>query len=354
MRTWIQKCATEHGCGISDHRPSSMPTMLLSVDSVDQCGSIRLVELMPGEKHQYLALSYCWGPRAQRKTLTRATRAEFIGRGIRLEELDATIQDAVRVTRELGYLYLWIDALCIIQDDDDFKAGEMARMDDIYDNASITIVAARASSVSEGFLTRRKPAGASTPDKVFRVAYKRPDQQPKVAENWVVLVPKEEGHGKAPEEPWESRAWTLQEDMLSKRQLRFGAKQTSWVCYCSQIPYKDFDGWFGLDLQEARTRSSLDRRVERIGRVLQQPDLAGSVDQARWVWFRLVETYSKRTLSFQEDRLPAISAIARRMAPILGDEYWLVRNLEVERAVGATVAPKPSSVRHQRAGSKSS
>lgn len=239
--------------------------MLLKVDRVNQHSSIRLVELMPEERHQYLALSYCWGPKAQRKTLTRATRAEFMGDGIRLEELDATIQDAVSVTRELGYLYLWIDALCIIQDDDDLRAGELGRMDDIYNNASITIVAARASSVSDGFLTPRQPAGASAPDKVFKVACKRPNEQLNMVDDWVILVPEEEEHWETPKEPWESRAWTVQEDLLSRRQLRFGAKQTSWVCYCSQKPYKDFDGWFGSDLQEARASRLLDKRVERLG-----------------------------------------------------------------------------------------
>lgn len=63
MRTWIQECVLEHGCGISDHS-SSMPTFLLSVDRVDKYPAIRLIELMPGEKHQYLALSYCWGRKA--------------------------------------------------------------------------------------------------------------------------------------------------------------------------------------------------------------------------------------------------------------------------------------------------
>lgn len=328
MRTWIQNCVLEHGCAISDYYPSSMPTFLLSVDRADKYGSIRLVELMPGEKHQYLALSYCWGRKAQKKVLTRATRAEFIRDGIRLEELDATLQDAVRVTRELGFLYIWIGALCIIQDDYDFKAVELGQMDDIYESASITVVAARASSVGEGFLTRRQPAGASTPDKVFKMAYKRPDQEQSTVDNWVVFVPRDETNWEASEtkEPWESRAWTLQEDVLSRRQLRFGTKQTSWVCHCSQKPYEDFDGWFWADLEyeRRRRRFSTHPEIGSLGRILRQPDLVESVDEARKDWYSLVENYSQRTLSFQEDRLPAISAVSRRMARVLGDEdeYW--------------------------------
>lgn len=237
-------------------------------------------------------------------------------------------QDAVRVTRELGFLYIWIDALCIIQDDYDFKALELGRMDDIYESASITVVATRASSVSEGFLTRRQPAGASNPDKVFKMAYKRPDQEQSTVDNWVVLVPRDERNWESIEtkEPWESRAWTLQEDVLSRRKLRFGTKQTSWLCQCSQKPYEDFDGWFWADLEYERQRKRFSTHPEigSLGRILRQPDLVESVDEARKDWYSLVENYSHRTLSFQEDRLRAISAVSRRMARILGDEddYW--------------------------------
>lgn len=298
-----------------------MPTMLLRVDSVDECGLIRLVELIPGEKQQYLALSYCWGPNSQKKILTKANVDKFIRDGIPLEELDATIQDAIRVTRELDYHYLWTDALCIVQDDPDIKHGEMDRMDIIYENASITIVAARASSVSEGFLTQRQPAGVLTPEKVFKVAYKHPDleEQQSVVESWIVLVPEEEENWASPQEPWESRAWTLQEDLLSRRQLRFGKRQTSWVCYCSQEPYEDFDGWFWADLEYARRSGRNDKQV---GRMLQQPDRIESVDKARDYWNYLVVNYSRRALSYGEDRLPAIAAVSSRMASVLGDEYW--------------------------------
>lgn len=114
--------------------------------------------------------------------------------------------------------------------------------------------------------------------------------------------------------------------MLSRRQLRFGTKQTSWVCQCSQKPYEDFDGWFWADLEYERQRKKFSTHPEigSLGRILRQPDLVESVDEARKDWYSLVENYSHRSLSFQEDRLPAISAVSRRMTRILGDEdeYW--------------------------------
>lgn len=301
--------------------------MLLKI--IEQGGSsfIKLIQVAPGAKHQYLALSYCWGSKTQNKVLTNDNIAEFCQDGFGLEQLDATVQDAVRVTKELGYVYLWVDALCIFQDNTPSckaaKDTEIGRMDEIYQNAAFTIVAARAKSVKEGFSSPRSPAGDSTPDFVFRVSFEDDPWQPnKNEDRSVVLVPQEEGNWQTPAEPWESRAWTLQEDLLSGRQLRFGSRQTSWVCHCSQYEYEDRDGWFAADLEYAWHHSNKEKQLGGLVRMLCRSDLITSVNDARLAWYDLVNIYSKRSLSFRQDRLPAISAIARRMASILEDTYW--------------------------------
>ncbi|KAG8166863.1 hypothetical protein KVR01_002552 [Diaporthe batatas] len=329
MRKWTQKCELEHDCGLKDHVPSSMPTMLLKLENVDECGLVRLVELKIGEKQKYLALSYCWGATKQRKLLRTDNRVEFMEDGVRLEQLDATIRDAIRVTRELGYLYLWIDALCIVQDDAESRNSEISRMGDIYENASITIVAARSSSVGEGFLTPRQAAGASTPDKVFKVAYTTSGEEESAVDKWVVLVPEgpeQMGNWELTQEPWDFRAWTLQEDLLSRRQLRFGTKQTSWSCYGAPMPYDDFDGWVRAGFYHPRNQVYENtHQLARIRMILQNPGRVGlgnKRSQERNRWYDMVETYSQRLLSFQKDRLPGISAISRRMGQVFGDEYW--------------------------------
>lgn len=71
--------------------------------------------------------------------------------GIRLNRFDATIRDAILVTRALGLTFLWIDALCISQDPDAQDWNEQSsKMDLIYGNSTVTIVAANSSSVVQG------------------------------------------------------------------------------------------------------------------------------------------------------------------------------------------------------------
>lgn len=78
------------------------------------------------ETGYYACLSYCWGG-AQEYMTTRATLQSYV-ESLNLSSLAKTIQDAIKVTRMLHLRYLWIDALCIIQDDPDGKQKEMAYM----------------------------------------------------------------------------------------------------------------------------------------------------------------------------------------------------------------------------------
>jgi hypothetical protein len=105
---------------------------------------------------------------------------------ISFEDLPRTIQDAVIVTENLGIQYLWIDALCIKQDDEEGRALEIDLMGHIYENAEVTIVASRAERVQEGFLQNHLPHGCDTPDRVFKMQYR--DLTGKVSP--IVIVPR--------------------------------------------------------------------------------------------------------------------------------------------------------------------
>ena len=108
-----------------------------------------------GMKGEYLTLSHCWG-KAQIKT-TKLCNLSSHKERIRLADLCANFQDAILVTRNLGFRYLWIDSLCIIQDSDKDWDAESSQMARVYRNSTLTLSAANATNADAGFLRKRKP-----------------------------------------------------------------------------------------------------------------------------------------------------------------------------------------------------
>ncbi|KAF2622255.1 hypothetical protein BU25DRAFT_297426, partial [Macroventuria anomochaeta] len=99
---------------------------------------------------QHAALSYCWEGDQEvnlTKPILTLWRSEIL-----FYNLPQTIKDALWVTAELGLQYLWVDAFCIIQDEDADKNKELARMSDVYSEAYITLLAARSPKGQDGFL----------------------------------------------------------------------------------------------------------------------------------------------------------------------------------------------------------
>ncbi|KAK4213817.1 heterokaryon incompatibility protein-domain-containing protein [Rhypophila decipiens] len=113
----------------------------------------------PKHKYKYAALSYCWGPPSDaltQCTITSASLSSRLGQvGIQKEELSPILLDAITVTRRLGLSYLWIDSLCILQDDLADWEAESAVMGRIYSNAWVTIVGLGSASCRVGFLDGR-------------------------------------------------------------------------------------------------------------------------------------------------------------------------------------------------------
>jgi hypothetical protein len=101
----------------------------------------------------YLTLSYCWGGDQEFKTTEKSL---LTSKGVvNVSELPQTIKDAVTVTMEMGYSYLWVDSICIMQDNDKDRTNEIARMPAIYNNAICCIAASFPTHVGQGFLDDR-------------------------------------------------------------------------------------------------------------------------------------------------------------------------------------------------------
>ena len=138
IRKWMQVCDTHHSsCSHQDQNyPGIADADLRMIDVEENC----IVKIR--DPIQYFALSYCWGkPRQFSLTITNQ-KALYQKGALPHISLPDAVQDAVNVTQSLNCRYLWVDALCILQDDSQQKSVQINQMDKIYAHASVTIVAA--------------------------------------------------------------------------------------------------------------------------------------------------------------------------------------------------------------------
>jgi hypothetical protein len=220
-RTWISACSSQHlGCILPE--TPLLPTRIVNVGNSDR--KVRL-ELGARRRSQYVALSYCWGKK-QSQVATSRTLHSF-SRHLKMEGLPKTIRDAITATRQLGYRFLWVDALCIIQDSASDKAEEISKMSEIYSKSVVTISAEDSKDGNEGFL-RALPADVSG-NKEFAQSIPYLDADGK--SGYISL--REKGlvvsNGAI-----HRRAWKFQEHFLSRRVLYFG-NSLHWQCQEGQI-----------------------------------------------------------------------------------------------------------------------
>lgn len=296
----MEECCQNHEQCASEEEPL-LPTRVLDVTDAD---NIKL--LISSGRARYAALSYCWGG-AQPHATTLQTVGEYI-RHIPGLYLPRTVHDAIKVTRELGLRYLWVDALCIIQDSSEDKSKEISHMNVIYKNSHLTISAASAKKCSEGFLQKRGMHGGLEAGKdPFHMQYQCPDD----VRGLVIL--REE----APYHPfWEAtraRAWTLQEHVLSPRTLIYGARMI-WRCNHRQVSHGGIHDW------SFEPHHSQDRVFSQTLPAKHEED-AGFRNRVYQSWYSLVNDYTRRELSIPSDKLPALAGIVQEMARLTGDIY---------------------------------
>ena len=206
-RSWIQDCDEHHtGCHKQRSSNARLPTRLVRVQRVDRELNVHLCEgdSLPATGTPYLTLSHCWG-QIKFMTLIEKSLPDFQKR-IPIEELSNTFQDALYVVVELGFEYIWIDSLCIIQDshrNEDWER-EAKMMSDIYKNAAFNLAVEPSPSPSStptnvGSLTLAQIRDDSTlkfPNPILReiwdqMAYQNPEPIPHstlYAGKWVLRV----------------------------------------------------------------------------------------------------------------------------------------------------------------------
>ena len=221
--------------------------------------------------------------------LTNETFNEYITTGLAFELLPKTFQNAVLFTRSLGKRYLWIDSLCIIQNNADDWDREAAIMCSVYQGALLTIAAASSSSGRGGLLyeppthriTRTTPNGPYT------------------------LFGRESIRHKEKEYPLLTRGWAFQERLLSPRTLYFGSKELLWECRGSRTCQcgESVSSHIGGDVSKVYQTTTAGAASLDGGRLISQ-------------WHRLVSRFSQLRLSYEKDVLPATSGPAAQVTEI--------------------------------------
>ena len=251
-------------------------------------------DLDPGV--QYTTLSYCWGD--LHKCTLRQGNMRDLYVSIPWASMPETFRDALWFTHKLGYNFLWIDALCIIQDSSMDWSSEAASMKTVYGNSALNIMADRGTNSDHGLF-------ASRPPKVVRPFIWRR----RASSMWLCHV--EQVTQEIFAAPLNHRAWVVQERFLAPRSIHFGANQVFWEC-AEMTAAEALPLTFSLRVAGAQA-------PKRLSRTAIDALITGKGGLAVYdIWDVFVHIYAFAKLSYTRDRSIAISGLARIICRHLG------------------------------------
>ncbi|KAH7395244.1 heterokaryon incompatibility protein-domain-containing protein, partial [Phaeosphaeria sp. MPI-PUGE-AT-0046c] len=309
---WIQNCIQNHSSCSRPNVQQYSPTRL--IDLHDE--RIKLVH-DPTLCADYVALSHRWG--SEELPTTVSTNYERRLREMAPEELTQTMRDAMAFTRHLGYNYLWIDALCIVQDSEEDWLREAAKMSDVFSGAIVTIAVADAENHSEGMF-RPRPARCMRP---FAIPYiEQTSYCERVhldGEGEFCIFPNTEhvSAGTRRKGALDTRGWILQEQILSRRILYFGRGELFWDCNTLSASESSPISTSLLDEETPDETWALQVIRRTLSATANPKTLRQRLSD---IWIQVIRNYSSRQLSHQRDRLVALQGILHPLAKILQEE----------------------------------
>jgi Heterokaryon incompatibility protein (HET) len=342
IKSWIRVCEEEHNSTqlLSNeihssllpteppdvHSPSALITEscqpaklnetsfhLTIIDVREEC----LVDVLP--EVRYVALSYIWGGPQTFQNVLKTRQSLYLPHGVSLinDAIPYTIRDAMRLVALLGEEYLWVDSLCICQDDMDDKMGQIGNMGNIYSQAMLTIVAAYGESAQAG-LPGVRPFSRNI------------IQHTELVQN--ILLANEILHldEELLQSYWNTRGWTYQEKELSKRCLIFGGNQVYFQC--NRKEFKEDSGF--RDVAYAKSRALRIR---------------GETQPIWNSYRRAVVSFTKRTFSFETDVVHAFQGVASLFQPAFKGDFLFGLP---ETALDAALLWQPYSPTHRRIDNK--
>lgn len=330
LRDWLSECSETHSACAQAHLSRKRNALKLSTFKIIDVES-RLVVSAP-EDAPYVALSYVWG----QATVYKARGSDFIHSKKRYHDgsttkvlpldaiaLPATVEDAMRVVQQIGHRYLWVDALCITQDDPIELQATLQQMHLVYGCALVTICAMDGESADAG-LARIRPPNIQHCESIANLS------------SFIVVAA---DFYEFPKMKWATRAWTYQESVYSTRCILFTSDRVFYSCS------------HGLHSEERETgitiTSGLDSTLphHREPPRYQVIDTASSSETPFDEYAAHVESFAERQLSYQSDVLNAFTAVMSDMSTKLGIHFiWGLPTAMFELAlcwVPCIVTPSP-------------
>ncbi|KAH7076975.1 heterokaryon incompatibility protein-domain-containing protein [Paraphoma chrysanthemicola] len=313
LKRFMNDCDHHHGLECNGPALSGKLAEHISmyqIDVVDQC----LVETTSAVK--YFALSYVWGSVDMSMTLRCNLDARLQKGGLNNDQskpLPKTILDAISFVKGLDERFLWVDALCIVQDDHDRKQRDIKQMDLVYSRAFATIVATTGADADAGLPGVCPGTLESTGIRKLRVSNRSVDlaydpDSKAVEEVYITATPMSLGLV-LDASKWESRGWTFQERLLSKRCLFFSNDTVYYQCQketCSETGQS-----------EPETGPSMSRLQNPLTLLPSLESWKGdtAVKQRFKIYKALVEQYTLRDLTFGGDIMNAFAGVWAVLQP---------------------------------------
>ncbi|KAF4457782.1 HET-domain-containing protein [Fusarium austroafricanum] len=285
IKDWPARCIRMHG-SICDKTAGNVrpfkPQLL--VDVVQAC-----VVVCKEDSPRFITLSYTWGQiknfRTTKSNIQQLRKPGALRSDNIISQLPKTIIDAIELTKALGETWLWVDSLCIIQDDEEGLARELAQMHRIYATSFLTIIAADGWNADYGLRGLRGISSERSINQIIlplsggeRIAWIEPDPSDR----------------EASELSYSQRMWTSQEHDFSKRRLSFKSGKVQWECNCTKWTE---DHVYDNEVDKLR-RMALNGYIGS-GIPSRVPSLS--------TLNNLLRNFNSRTLRFEEDVFDAFS-----------------------------------------------
>jgi hypothetical protein len=315
--SWLRTCFTQHvKCNQYQKGPSILPSRVINVGPPD--GSQEPFLYSNGGRHDYyLTLSHRWGD----YEAIRTTQGNLEGRSrlISMDALPKTFRHAMIITRKLGLRYLWIDTLCIVQDDPSDWKREASNMAHIFSNSLLTIAAAADNCYDHGIFRKRARQRNRPCALDLRLSHRQRALFQKPGQLFAFGNRHKSGDVARPPGELDKRAWILQEQLLSPRVLYYTSGELFWDCvsikasesYPTGIPdllyNTDHSGQSFRGFNEAVRSNILNSK-------------SVSVSELFKTWRQVAHVYSERKVTVQTDRIIAMAGIVTQIEKGLNDQ----------------------------------